>query len=95
MALIRRAAGKVEGIGFRRHCLKRMTRRQIDAEDVVLVLQNGVLVGKPQLRREEWRYRIRERRGNTSPERQEIEVVVVIVDDGEIEAHTVYRRHKG
>lgn len=94
-ALIRRVATLADGIGFRGHCLKRMSERLIDAEDIVRVLQSCVLAGKPMMRCEEWRYKVKERRGNASPDRQDIEVVVVIVEENEIEAHTVYRRRRG
>lgn len=77
------------------YLLKRMSERRIDAEDIVRVLKSCVLAGTPVMRCEEWRYKVKERRGNASPERQDIEVVVVIVDEEEIEAHTVYRRRRG
>ena len=73
-AHIRRVASLADGVGFRQHCLERMSERRIDAEDIVLVLQSCVLVGRPMMRCEEWRYKVKERRGNASPDRQDIEV---------------------
>ena len=80
-----------EGVGFRGHCLMRMRQRGIDALDVVRILKNAVMVSQAYKRDGEWRYRVVERPGNAPPERRDVNVVVVILDESRLHAHTVYR----
>ena len=93
-ALIRRVALGPPGISFRSHCLERMRSRRLDALDIVRVLRSAEMVCDPYRRNGEWRYRVRERPGNAPPWRLGIEVVAVIEDEDQVEAHTVYRRRK-
>lgn len=90
--LIQRIALLPTGIGFRSHCRERMMQRGLDALDIARILRNPVMVGPAYKRGGEWRYRVTERSGNAPPERRGVQVVVVIVVEGHLQAHTVYRK---
>jgi hypothetical protein len=65
---------------------------RVGALDVVRLLRNAELVRDAYRREGEWRYRVRERPGNAPSWRVDLEVVLVIVSDEQLQAHTVYRR---
>jgi len=90
--VIRRIAQLPEGVGFRGHCLTRMRQRGFDALDVVRILKNAVMVGQAYKRAGEWRYRVVERPGNAPPDRRGVNVVVVILCEDRLQAHTLYRK---
>ena len=90
--VIRRIALTPAGVGFRSYCLNRMLQRGLDAVDIVRVLRNPKMVCPAYLRNGEWRYRVVERAGNAPPERRGVNVVVVILGDDRLRAHTVYRQ---
>ncbi len=92
---IRRIAHLPAGVAFRSHCRDRMRQRGLDALDIVRVLRNAVLAAPAYKRNGEWRYRVRERPGNAPVERRGINVVVVVVRDDHLHAHTVYRTRRG
>jgi len=90
--VIQRIALGPNGIGFRSHCLTRMKQRGLDALDIERMLRNPEMVCAAYQRNGEWRYRVVERAGNAPPERRGVNVVVVIVTEDRLRAHTVYRR---
>lgn len=90
--VIQRIALIPNGVRFRSHCLTRMRQRGLDALDIGRMLKNPVMVGPAYKRNGEWRYRVIERAGNAPPERRGVNVVVVIVSEDRLRAHTVYRR---
>ncbi len=92
---IRRIANDPMGIGFRSYCLMRMKQRGFDALDIVRILRNAEMIGPAYKRDDEWRYRVVERSGNAPPERRGVNVVVIIVSDDRLQAHTVYRQRRG
>ncbi len=90
--VIQRIALAPTGVAFRSHCLTRMKQRGLDALDIVRMLRNPEMVCPPYVRNGEWRYRVVERAGNAPPHRRGVNVVVVIVSEDRLQAHTVYRR---
>ena len=89
---IRRIALDPVGVAFRSHCWKRMRQWGLDALEIVRILRNPEMTGPAYKRRGEWRYRVTERTGNAQPERRGVHVVVVIVREDHLHAHTVYRK---
>ena len=90
--VIRQIAHLPEGVGFRRHCLQRMRQRGFDALDIVRILRSAVMVGPAYVRNGEWRYRVIERPGNAPPAQRDVNVVVVILCEDRLQAHTLYRK---
>jgi len=90
--VIQRIALTPYGVGFRSHCLTRMRQRGLDALDIIRILRNPEMVCMPYMRNGEWRYRVVERAGNAPPGRRGVNVVVVIMSEDRLRAHTVYRR---
>lgn len=88
---IRRIAHRPTGVGFRSHCLEQMEKRGFDALDIVRMLRNPVLVCPAYKRNGEWRYKVMERPGNAPPERRGVHVVVVVIAEDRLQAHTVFR----
>lgn len=89
--LIQRIALLAMGVGFRSHCLEQMEKRGFDALDIVRMLRHAKLVCPAYQRSGEWRYKGVEQRGNAPPERRGVHVVVVILTEDRLQAHTVYR----
>ena len=89
---VRRIALDPVGVTFRSCCLMRMRQRRLDALDIIRILRNAEMTGPAYKRRGEWRYRVTERGGTAPPERRGVHVVVVIVREDHLHAHTVYRK---
>lgn len=92
--VISRIALLPSGVAFRSHCRERMRQRGLDALDIVRMLRNPQMACPAYKRGGEWRYRVKERAGNAPPKRRGIFVVVVIVTEDHLQAHTVYRRRE-
>jgi len=89
--VIQRIAVHPLGVGFRSHCLEQMEKRGFDAVDIVKMLRNPSLVCPAYRREGEWRYKVMERPGNAPPPRRGIHVVVVIITEERLQAHTVFK----
>jgi hypothetical protein len=89
--LIQRIALLAMGVGFRSHCLEQMEKRSLDALDIIRTLRRAKLVCPAYQRSGEWRYKVAEQPGNAPPERQGVHVVVVILTEDRLQAHTVHR----
>ena len=88
---IQRIALQALGVGFRSHCLEQMEKRRFDALDIIRMLRHAKLVCPAYQRSGEWRYKVTEQPGNAPPERRGVHVVVVIITEDRLQAHTVYR----
>jgi hypothetical protein len=89
---IRRIAKLPTGVGLRSHCHQRMKQWGLDALDIVKMLCNAEMVVPAYKRNGERRCRVTDRAGNAPSERRGVHVVVVIVPEDHLQAHTVYRK---
>ena len=80
--LIRRAAQRTDGVGFRGYAVMRMRQRRLDALDVVRVLRNAVQAKPAYRRNDEWRYQISGRG---------LMIIVVIESEEKVWVHNAYK----